>query len=270
MAVHQLLNTLYVTTERAYVHVDHETLKVEEQGQLKAQVPLHHLGAVVCFGDVLVSPALVQRCAAEGRELVFLDRNGRFQARVVGPTTGNVLLRQAQYQAFQHPGKSLNIARAIVAGKVQNARQVLLRGARETAEQGPQERLRQAAERHAQILEKLPSSGSVDEVRGWEGEAAQLYFHVFQELVREDRDTFKFDGRNRRPPLDPVNAVLSFLYTLLRADCVSALEGVGLDPQLGFLHALRPGRPALGLDLMEELRTFVADRLSLTLINRKQ
>ena len=270
LGVRQLLNTLYVMTEGAYVRVDHETLRIEIKGETQLQVPLHHLGGIVCFGNVLVSPFAIHRCAVEGREIVFLDRNGRFKARMVGPTSGNVLLRLAQHRALSEKHTTLEIARAIVAGKVQNARRVLLRGAREAQDPDGEASLREAVDRHSGALEGLKSAMLLDEIRGSEGRAGQAYFGAFQHLVREDRETFQFNGRNRRPPRDPVNTMLSFIYALVLTDCVAGLEGVGLDPQVGYLHALRPGRPALALDLQEEFRAAVADRLALTLINRKQ
>jgi len=268
--MHQILNTLYITTEGAYLHVDHETLKVEVAKEAKLQVPLHHIGGVVCFGDVMISPAAMGRCAEDGRFVVLLDRNGRFKARVEGPVSGNVLLRCAQYEAMSNKEKSLSIARNLVAGKIQNTRQILLRGARETENQADASALREATDVLAGALSRLPGCEDVDILRGIEGESARVYFSVFDRMIREDRETFQLDGRNRRPPLDPINALLSFLYALTLNDCVAGAEGVGLDPQIGFLHALRPGRAALGLDLMEEFRSVMADRLALTLINRRQ
>lgn len=270
VAVHELLNTLYVMAQGAYLHVDHETLKVEVEGKTLLQTPVHHLGAVVCFGNVLVSPFAIHRCAEDGRAVVFMGQNGRFKARVVGPTSGNVLLRQAQYRTRDNPEVALGIARAIVAAKIQNARQVLLRGAR----QGPSEdkcaSLRAAACVLGDVLAAVPRENDLDTVRGREGEAAVAYFSVLDHLILQNKEEFHFDGRNRRPPRDRVNALLSFLYALLFNDCVAALEGVGLDPQAGYLHSIRPGRAGLALDLMEELRAPVADRIVLTLINRKQ
>ena len=266
----QLLNTLYVTTEGAYLHLDHETLKVELEGMTKLQMPLHHLGGVVCFGNVMVSPFLMHRCAEDGRALVFLDRNGRFKARVEGPVSGNVLLRHAQHLAASDAEKSIGIARNIVAGKIQNARQIVLRGGREGEIVDDIAPLQECAEVMSNVLIRLRSPRDLDEVRGLEGEAARTYFSVFDRMVREDREMFCLNGRSRRPPLDRMNALLSFLYTLLLSDCVAAVEGVGLDPQIGFLHVLRPGRPGLALDLMEELRVILADRLALTLVNRRQ
>lgn len=267
---HQLLNTLFIMSQGAYLHVDHDTLRVEVDGNTHLQVPVHHLGAIVCFGNVLVSPFAIHQCAQDGRELAFMDASGRFKARLVGPTSGNVLLRIAQHHALASPERSLRIARAVAAGKVQNARQVLLRGTRQA--QGPSDagELRRAADVHGSVLRHMERETDLDTLRGREGEAAMTYFAVFQHLILVDKSTFGFSGRNRRPPRDPVNALLSFVYALLLTDCVAAAEGVGLDPQVGYLHAVRPGRPSLALDLMEELRPVVADRLCLTLINRRQ
>lgn len=268
--MHQLLNTLYVTTPEAYVRLDHETLRVEVEGETKLQVPLHHLGAIICFGDVLMSPAILHRCADDGRSVVLLDRNGRFKGRLEGPVSGNVLLRCAQHEAVGDPLRTLAIARNIVAGKVQNVRQIVLRAVRETADPQDNAQLTDTAQALAATLRQVETADELDQLRGLEGEAARRHFSSFSCMVREDRATFQLNGRSRRPPRDPINALLSFLYALLLNDCVAAAEGVGLDPQIGFLHALRPGRPALGLDLMEELRSVIAERLALTLINRRQ
>lgn len=266
----QIANTLYVLTQGAYLHLDHDTVRVEVERATQLRVPLLQLGALVAFGNVLISPQLMARCAEDGRAVTLLDRNGRFKARVVGPTGGNVLLRRAQHQALSDPARTLAVARHMVAGKLQNERQVLLRGAREASAPEDEAALGAAARAVAQGIAASQWVGDLDALRGVEGTAAREYFGAFDRLVRDDRETFRMAGRNRRPPLDPINALLSFCYTLLTADCVAALEGCGLDPQVGFLHALRPGRPALGLDLLEELRSPVADRLALTLINRKQ
>jgi CRISPR-associated protein Cas1 len=268
--MHQLLNTLYVQTPRSYLHLDHETLKVKLEGEVRLQVPLLHLGAVFCFGDVTVSTALLHRCAADGRSVVFLDFAGRFQARVEGPVSGNVLLRAAQHEALAEPARALAICRAVVAAKVQNSRQVLLRGAREAAAPEDAAQLGRVAQHLADVLPQVAEASSPDIVRGLEGDVARRYFEVFSRIVREGRDVFTLNGRTRRPPLDRMNSLLSFLYTLLTSDCVSAAEGVGLDPQVGYLHTLRPGRPALALDLVEEFRAVLADRLALTLVNRRQ
>jgi CRISP-associated protein Cas1 len=267
----QLLNTLYIMTQGAYLTLDHETMKVEMDGKVQLQVPLHHLGAIVAMGNVMISPFLLGRCADDGRAVVILDRNGQFKCRMVGKTSGNVLLRQVQFECVRDEGKGKEIARNIVAGKVKNAREVLMRGARETDNLEEAASLRRAAEAIAGSLSRLKNAPAVDVIRGHEGESANAYFGVFDLLVKEDsRADFKMNGRTRRPPLDRMNGILSFLYTLVLHDCISAVEGVGLDSQMGFLHAPRPGRPSLGLDLMEEFRALLADRLALTLINRKQ
>ena len=268
--VRELLNTLFVTTQGAYVHLDNETLRVEVEEETRLRAPVHHLGSVVCFGRVNVSPAAMAKCAEDQRDLVFLSRGGRFRAKVIGPTSGNVLLRLAQYQATQDPGRTAAIARNVVAAKVQNARLLLMREARQTDDGEAEFSLRAAAKDMASVIETLPGASDVGVVRGNEGRAAAVYFSVFNSLIRSPDPAFTFDGRNRRPPRDPVNALLSFLYSLIRVECQAACEGVGLDPQMGFLHAVRPGRPSLALDLLEELRAPVADRLALTLINRRQ
>jgi len=234
------------------------------------QMPLLHLGSMVCFGNILLSPALIHRCAEDGHTIVLLDTNGRFKARIEGPTSGNVLLRQAQHAANSDQERTLSIARNIVARKAQNCRQILLRACRETDNDQDRRLLTAAAMTHAHVLKRLEQQTFIDEIRGSEGDAARAYFKVFGLMVREDRATFTPNGRTRRPPLDRMNALLSFVYTLLRHDCVGALQGVGLDPQVGYLHTLRPGRPALALDTMEELRPILADRLVLSLINRRQ
>lgn len=268
--MHQLLNTLYVQTPRAYLHLDHETVRVKVEGDTRLQVPLLHLGAIVCFGDVTVSTFLLHKCAEDGRSVVFLNAGGRFRGRVEGPLSGNVLLRRAQHEALTDPARTLALARGFVAAKLQNARQVLLRGGREAADPADAGPLQAAAFHLGGVIPGLADAPDLDTVRGIEGDAARRYFEVFDRMVREDREGFALCGRSRRPPLDRSNALLSFLYTLVTADCAAACEGVGLDPQVGYLHALRPGRPALALDLVEELRPVLADRLALTLINRRQ
>ena len=267
----QILNTLYVTIQGSYVHLDNETVRIESEGKTLQRIPLHHLGSIVMFGNVMISPQLMAKCAEEGRSITILDRNGRFSCRVEGPVSGNILLRQAQCDAQRSEVHALHIAQAIVAGKIRNARTLLLRSARENADEAEAKILRTEAAHLAAMLKRLKRAESLPEIRGIEGEAAQHYFGVFERMIKAPlRESFGFDTRNRRPPRDRVNALLSFLYTLLLHDCVSALEGVGLDPREGFLHTIRPGRPALGLDLMEEFRAPVADRLALALINRRQ
>ena len=266
----QLLNTLYVTTADTYLRLDNDTLRVEVEKETRLRVPLHHLSGVVCFGHTGLSAPLMHRLAEDGIALVLLDDNGRFKARLEGAVTGNVLLRQAQFQRVADPVFTLDMARACVAGKIKNTRQVLQRGAREAKLEDEAKTLTRVADDLAASLRALPDAGNLDVLRGIEGEAARQYFSGLNLLVRADaREFFQMDGRTRRPPRDRFNAVLSFLYAMWMNDCRSALEAAGLDPQVGFLHALRPGRAALALDLMEEFRPW-ADRLALTLINRSQ
>lgn len=265
-----LLNTLYVTTPLSYLHLDNDTVRVEVERETRLRVPLHHLGGVVTFGNVLVSPALMHRLADEGKSLVLLNEHGRFKARLEGPVSGNILLRQAQHARAADPAFTLATARAFVAGKIKNTRQVLVRGAREAKDEEESSRLTRRADDLAAALRALPGAVDLDTVRGIEGEAARQYFAGLNLVLRADaRAVFTMDGRSRRPPRDRMNALLSFLYAMLMNDCRSAVEAVGLDPQLGFLHAVRPGRAALALDLMEEFRP-LADRLALTLVNRAQ
>lgn len=266
----QLLNTLYVTTPESYLRLENDTIRIEVEREVKLRVPLHHVGAVVCLGNVGLSTPLMHRLADEGVALVLLDGNGRFKARIEGAVSGNVLLRRAQHERSTDTTFTLDTARACVAGKIRNARQVLLRGAREAKAAEDTAAITRGADDLAASLRALPQAADLDTVRGVEGEAARQYFGALNLLVRADvRDAFRMDGRTRRPPRDRFNAVLSFLYSMLMNDCRSALEAAGLDPQVGFLHALRPGRAALALDLMEEFR-HLADRLALTLINRGQ
>ena len=267
----QILNTLYVMTPNAYVHLENDTLRVDIEREKKLQVPLHHLGSVVCFGNIMVSPALMHRLADEGKSLVLLSENGRFKARLEGPVSGNILLRQAHHAQAGVQEFALGVAKACVAGKLRNCRQVLLRGAREATADADRVALTSGSEELAQSLRRVELAPDLDGLRGVEGDAAKRYFGCLPFLVRADqREGFTMSGRTRRPPLDPFNALLSFLYSMLMNDCRSATESVGLDAQLGFLHAVRPGRAALALDLMEEFRPVLADRLALTLINRKQ
>jgi CRISPR-associated protein Cas1 len=266
-----LLNTLYVTTPEAYLRLEGETVCVMVEKEKRLQVPMHHLGSIVCFGDVMLSPALLGRCMEEGRSVVWLERGGRFQARVEGPVNGNILLRQAQYRAADDPAKTIELARAFLAGKLRNSRNVLLRGARDGQNDAERAVLVQNARLVAGHLRKLPHTPDLNGLRGEEGNAARIYFQSMRYLIRQPvRSDFTFDARSRRPPTDPMNAMLSFLYAVLLYDCRSALEAVGLDPQLGFLHTVRPGRAALALDLLEEFRSVIADRLALTLVNRGQ
>jgi CRISPR-associated protein Cas1 len=238
----KLLNTLHVMTQGAYLHRDGETIAIKVGQELKLRVPIHTLEGLVCWGQVSCSPPVLGLCCERGVGISFLTEQGKFLARVTGPVSGNVLLRRQQYRMADGADNALLTVRIIVAAKIANSRVILLRAAREMA----------------------------DEARGHEGSAGQAYFSVFDQMISGDREAFHFAGRSRRPPQDRVNALLSFVYALLRHDIESALETVGLDPAVGFLHTDRPGRPSLALDLMEELRSALADRLVLTLINRRQ
>ena len=262
----QILNTLFVQTQGAYLRLEHDTLRVEVEGEKRLHVPLHHLGGVALFGNVLVSPFLLHRCAQDGRDVVWFSRGGRFRGRLAGPVSGNVLLRRAQHEALDDPQRTLHLASRFIRGKVRNTQHVLQRAVRDDRETA--ETLQPAIDTMKWAYKALHAPADLDAARGIEGQAAAVYFQVFQTLLRAK--DFTFAGRNKRPPRDPVNALLSFVYTLVRGDCEAALEGVGLDPQVGYLHTLRPGRPALALDLMEEFRAWWADRLVLSLINRRQ
>ena len=259
-------------TDGSYLNLDHETVVISaEDGSKKQHIPLHHLGAIVCIGNVRASSGIMAKCAADGIGFVKLDRNGDFLYRIQGPVSGNVLLRCNQHQALQDANKTVAIAKSMVAGKIQNCRNVILRGARDSNCEADIKILNQASKALAHAIKSLESvNDNLDVVRGLEGDAAHTYFGAYESLIKVDRNDFYFKCRSRRPPRDRVNALLSFLYSLLCNDCVSALEGVGLDPQLGFLYAVRPGKPALALDMMEELRPLLADRICLTLINRRQ
>ena len=264
------LNTLYVLTEGAYLHRDHLCLIVEVKQERKLSVPIHHVSSVALFGSVMASPGAMELCADAGVALTFLSTTGRLVARVDAPGSGNVLLRREQHRQADQPAVCAKLAKQFVAGKVRNARQVIQRAARESDAAEDTARLDAAAHRLANTLVMLEPATERDVIRGHEGDAARAYFDVFSAMVRQGRETFAMQQRNRRPPLDPVNALLSFVYALLLHDCVAALTAVGLDPSVGFLHEDRPGRPSLALDLMEEFRPLVADRLVLSLINRKQ
>lgn len=266
----ELLNTLFVLTEEALVRLDGETLKVEVDGEKRLQVPIHHLGSVMLFGTASITRQAIARCAEEGRAVNFMDFAGRFKARVEGPASGNVLLRLAQFAAYADPLRTAHISRCVVAGKLRNQRENLLRSARDTKDSDGAAALRTAAEEIANLVRGLPLQEDIDAIRGAEGQGSALYFEQFGRMLTVPTVDFSFATRTRRPPRDRVNALLSFLYALLTADCRASCEGVGLDPQIGFLHAPRPGRPALALDILEEFRPVLGDRLALTLINRRQ
>ncbi len=267
------LNTLYVTTDGAWLRKDGANIVMEVDRQERARLPAHMLEGLVCFGRVLVSPPLLGYCAEQGICTSFLTSNGQFLARVEGPVSGNVLLRREQYRASDDPQRCAAIARHVLVGKLHNQRAVLGRGLRDHGDRlqaADHAALAHAHKRLGRLGDKLLIESDLDLLRGYEGEAAQAYFGVFDHLVRTAGAVLRFRGRSRRPPRDPVNALLSFLYTLVTHDCRSALESVGLDPAVGFLHRDRPGRPSLALDLLEEFRPLLADRLALSLINRRQ
>ncbi len=267
------LNTLYVTTEGAWLRKDGANVVMEVEQQERARIPAHMLESLVCFGRVLVSPPLLGYCAEQGISVCFLSPNGRFLARVEGPVSGNVLLRREQYRRSDDFVGCAAIVRHLLVGKLYNQRTVLGRALRDHGDSMASQA--KAAVEHAyqrldRLSKKMLSEEDTQVMRGWEGEAAQAYFGVLDHLIRAPEPELRFNGRNRRPPRDVVNALLSFFYTLLTHDCRSALETVGLDPAVGFLHRDRPGRPSLALDLMEEFRAFLADRLTLSMINRRQ
>ena len=263
------LNTLFVTTQGAYLAKDGETVAVRIDGETALRVPMHTLGAIACFGNVGCSPFLMGFCGERNVGLSFLTENGRFLARVQGPVSGNVLLRREQYRRADDPVFSARIAAACVLGKVANCRTVLLRARRDHADRVDTDALQQAADRLSASMRRLQDDLDLDAVRGIEGDAARVYFEAFDHLIVREKDHFFMRGRSRRPPLDRVNCLLSFLYTLVLHDLRSALESVGLDPAVGYLHRDRPGRAGLALDMMEEFRP-MADRLALSLVNLGQ
>ncbi len=262
------LNTLFVTTQGAYLSKEGEAVVVSVGREMKLRVPIHHLGGVVCFGQVMASPALLGFCAERSVRVSFLTEHGRFLARVEGPVAGNVLVRREQYRRADDSTASARIARAIVAAKIANARTVLLRAQRERPEASVE--LGSAGKLLSALLDQLTRTDELDSVRGLEGAAARAYFDVFDSLIVQQKEAFFFRERSRRPPTDNMNALLSFVYTLVLHDIEGALETVGLDPSVGFLHRDRPGRPGLALDVLEEFRAPLADRLVLSLVNLRQ
>jgi CRISPR-associated protein Cas1 len=264
------LNTLYITTQGAYLNKEGEAVVVSVERETKLRVPVHTLGGVVCFGNVAVSPFLMHHCAENNVAISFLSENGRFLARVQGPVNGNVLLRRQQYRLADDKSASAVVARTIVTGKAANARTVLQRATRDHEGKDGMDAVHGAIMRLSVLIRMLQEEKDIDSVRGREGDIGRTYFGVFDRMITAQKSEFFFSERSRRPPLDNMNALLSFIYTLLAHDCVGALEAVGLDPQVGFLHRDRPGRPSLALDMMEEFRPFFADRLALSLVNLKQ
>jgi len=261
------LNTLFVTRQDTWLAKEGECAVLRLDGKTLGKIPLHTLQSIVCFGHVSCSQYLLEHCAERGVSVTWFTEYGSFMASMHGPTTGNVLLRRAQYRLADSPEASAELARFFIVGKIANCRTVLLRQARTSDEPS----LGEAADKLGRILKRLSQPHDLETLRGMEGDAAHLYFEAFPFLVKaEFRDSMRFEGRSRKPPLDEVNCLLSFFYSLLANDIRSALEGVGLDPAVGFLHRERPGRPSLALDMMEEFRPYLADRLALTLINRQQ
>ena len=264
------LNTLFVTTQGAYLSKEGETVVVKVENEVRLRVPVHTIGGIVCFGNVLCSPFLLGFCADNDVAISFLTERGRFLARVEGPVSGNVLLRRQQYRKADDGKATVEVTQSVLTGKLANCRTVLQRALRDHGEKVNAEAIKEVSARMTHYLERLGRETNLDALRGIEGDAAHMYFSVFNELITAQKEDFVFEERNRRPPLDNVNALLSFIYTLTMHDVRSALESVGLDPAVGFLHRDRPGRPGLALDLMEEFRPFLADRLVLSLINLRK
>jgi len=265
------LNTLYVTTDGAWLRKDGATIVMEVEREERARLPVHMLESLVCIGRIAVSPQLLGFCTEQGISISYLTPYGRFLARVEGAVSGNVLLRREQYRRSDDPQGCAAIVRNLLVGKIHNQRAVLSRGWRDHGDRlTDRTAFQHALKRLKRIPQRILQGDDMDLLRGLEGEAAQAYFGVFDQLIRAESPLLRFGGRNRRPPRDAFNALLSFLYTLLTHDCRSALETVGLDPAVGFLHRDRPGRPSLALDMAEELRPLLGERLALSLINRRQ
>lgn len=265
----KLLNTLYVTSENSYLGLDGENVVVYDDKNEIGRLPLHNLEAIISFGYRGTSPALMGACADRNISLCYLTPQGKFLARVSGKVKGNVVLRKQQFQSSSEDIKCLEIAKNCILGKVYNSRWVLERAIRDHSMQIDVDKVKKASIKLKEFLDYIQNSQSMNQLRGYEGEAASIYFGVFDELILQQKKDFFFQGRNRRPPLDNVNAMLSFTYTLLTTQITSALEVVGLDPYVGYMHTERPGRVSLSLDLIEELRAVMADRFVLSLINKK-
>lgn len=265
----KILNTLYVTSPDRYLSLDGQNIVVKEEKKEIARFPMHNFEAIVTFGYTGASPALMGACAEKGIDLTFMTRSGKFLATVVGESKGNVVLRKQQYRISDDETESLKIARNMIIGKVYNSRWVLERAKRDHPMRVDVDALTNASNFIQGELQKLPDAESLDSVRGIEGSVASEYFSVFDELILQNKDDFYFRSRNKRPPLDNVNALLSFVYSMLAKMCGYALSSAGLDPYVGFLHTDRPGRASLALDLMEEFRSVYADRFVLTLINKR-
>lgn len=265
-----LLNVLYVLTQQSYLSLDGENVVLQQGDTELMRVPLHNLEGIITFGYAGASPALMGACAQRQIAISFLTMHGRFLARVVGEESGNVVLRKTQYRLSDREDDSAEIARSFLFGKIYNARSVIERAMRDYALRLDMDKLGRVSAGLQNALSRLYQAKTLAEMRGIEGEAAALYFSAADDLILQQKDVFFFHGRSRRPPLDPVNALLSFAYTMLSHDIAAALSSVGLDPYVGFLHRDRPGRQSLALDMMEELRAVLADRFVLTLINTRQ
>lgn len=280
-------NTLYLTTPGCYVHRDHLTLQVEvpiypdtlppdqrtresATGHRNIAIPIHHLESICVFGLATLSPPALDLCWEHGVSVNYLNEWGRLHARLTGVADSSVTLRRTQFRCADDPLKSTAIARQIIAGKLQNSRNSLLRAARESSDSDDSDRINTITDALGRQIRELPNLGDLGSLRGAEGMAASLYFSVLTLTLKKQREAFAFSVRTRRPPLDRINCLLSFLYALVRNDCIAALTTAGLDPFVGFLHVDRPNRPSLALDLMEEFRPWLADRLAITLINRLQ
>lgn len=266
----KLLNTLYVTTHGSYLSKDGENIVIKVENMERFRVPVHNIEGIVCFGYLGISPSLMAMCAERNIGMSFLSENGYFLGRVTGAVSGNVLLRRQQYRMADDSEISNSISKIIIAGKVSNSKTVLQRALRDHAEAMNKDVFDKALFKLANKQKQALKCNDNGVLRGIEGEAAMTYFSVFNQLILTQKTDFYFDGRNRRPPMDNVNAMLSFVYVLLMHEVRSAIESVGLDPCVGFLHTDRPGRQSLALDLMEEFRPYLADRFVLSLINRKQ
>ncbi len=264
------LNTLFVTTQGSYLAKEGETVVVKVDKEIRLRVPVHTIGGIVCFGQVSCSPFLMGYCAGQNVAISFLTEYGRFLAKVQGPVSGNVLLRREQYRRADDEAVSANIARSVLTGKLANSRTVLQRFLRDHSGKFNTDRVARVSTLINSSLRRLQDESDLDVLRGIEGDSAHIYFSVFDNLITSQKEDFSFTERNRRPPLDKVNCLLSFLYTIVMHDVRSALETAGLDPAVGFLHRDRPGRYGLALDMMEEFRPFLADRLALSLINLSQ
>lgn len=263
----KLLNTLYITTPESYLSKDGENVVVSVKQKEVFRIPAINVESIVTFGYMGASPGVMKLCAESGIGLTFLSPNGRFISRIQGQVRGNVLLRKAQYTLADDEDVASEIARICIAGKIQNYRNILRRYERDY---GEVEEIENAVRAMDRAKGDVLRATLTEQVRGLEGDAASCYFSVFPHLIINQKEDFPFSGRNRRPPKDAVNAMLSLAYTLLTNDVTSALETVGLDPYVGFLHTMRPGRASLALDMVEELRAYLGDRFVLSLINRRQ